>query len=157
MCVCVCVQAYAHTFNFLFFFLFLFSHFTPNFLFFCFLGLHLQHMEVPRLGDKLELQLLAYATDTAMLDPSHICNLHHSSWQHRILNPLSKVRNWIHILMDISRFHYHWATMGTHPTLTFFFFFLVTLHCIFSVAFMSSFSGFLISIPLLSLLFQFYL
>ena len=26
-------------------------------------------------------------------DPSHICNLHHSSWQPRILNPLSKVQD----------------------------------------------------------------
>ena len=32
------------------------------FLFFCFLGPYVQHMEVPRLGVKSELQLLAYAT-----------------------------------------------------------------------------------------------
>ena len=32
------------------------------FLFNIFLGLHLWHMEVPRLGVKLELQLLAYTT-----------------------------------------------------------------------------------------------
>ena len=49
------------------------------FLFFVFLGLHLWHMEVPRLGVKLELQLLA--TATATLDPSHVCDLHHSSQQ----------------------------------------------------------------------------
>ena len=30
--------------------------------FFWILGLHPQHMEVPRLGDELELQLPAYAT-----------------------------------------------------------------------------------------------
>ena len=37
------------------------------FLFFSFhfLGPHPQHMEVPRLGDESELQLLAYATATA--------------------------------------------------------------------------------------------
>ena len=41
-----------------------------NFFVFClFLGLHLQHMEVPRLGVKLELQLPAYATAIAMQDP----------------------------------------------------------------------------------------
>ena len=39
------------------------------FLFVCFLGLHLQHMEVPRLGVKLELYLPAYATATATPDP----------------------------------------------------------------------------------------
>ena len=42
-----------------------------NFLFvcFCFLGPYLQHVEIPRLGVKLELQLPAYATATAMQDP----------------------------------------------------------------------------------------
>ena len=40
---------------------------TPNafLFFFCLLGLHLQHMEVPRLEVKLELQLPAFATATA--------------------------------------------------------------------------------------------
>ena len=46
----------------LFFFLFVFS------------GLHLWHMEVPRLGFQLELQLLAYATATP--DPIHVCDIH---------------------------------------------------------------------------------
>ena len=41
----------------------------PSFLFFCFLGPHSQHMEVPRLGVELELQLPAYTTATATLDP----------------------------------------------------------------------------------------
>ena len=30
---------------------------------------------------------------TATQDPSHVCNLHHSSQQHGILNPLSKARD----------------------------------------------------------------
>ena len=38
-----------------------------------FLGPPLQHMEVPRLGVKSELQLLAYTTATAMWDLSRIC------------------------------------------------------------------------------------
>ena len=50
-------------------------------------------MEVPRLGIESELQLPAYTTATATWDPSHICNLHRSSWQHRILNPLSEARD----------------------------------------------------------------
>ena len=37
---------------------------------FCFLGLHPQHMEVPRLRVQSELQLLAYATATATQDSS---------------------------------------------------------------------------------------
>ena len=44
---------------------------------FCLLGRHLWHMEVPRPGVKSELQLSAYTTATQ--DPSHICELHHSS------------------------------------------------------------------------------
>ena len=47
--------------------------------------LALQHMEVPRLGVELELQLLAYTTATATQDPSHTCDLHHSSQQCWIL------------------------------------------------------------------------
>ena len=63
-------------------------------------------MEVPRLGVKSELQLLAYATTiaTAMPDPSLVCNLHHSC---QILNPLSKVRDLACILMDLSWVHNH--------------------------------------------------
>ena len=57
---------------------------------FCFLGPHLQHMEVPRLGVQSELLLPASTTATATPDLSCICDLHHSSWQHRILNPLSR-------------------------------------------------------------------
>ena len=37
-----------------------------------FLGQHLWHMEVPRLGVKMELLLLAYTTATVTWDPSHI-------------------------------------------------------------------------------------
>ena len=40
------------------------------FLFFCFLGPHVQHMEFPRLGVKLELKPLAYTTATATMVPS---------------------------------------------------------------------------------------
>ena len=43
-----------------------------NFLAFFFLGPQPRHMEVPRLGVKSELEPLAYATATAMEDPSHI-------------------------------------------------------------------------------------
>ena len=59
-------------------------------------------MEVPGLGVKSELQLLAYATATIMPDLSHIWDLPHSLWQYRILNQVSKVRNQTRILMDTS-------------------------------------------------------
>ena len=57
-------------------------------------------MEVPRLGVKSGLQLPAYATATATPDPSLICELHHSSWQRWILNPVSEARDQTHILTD---------------------------------------------------------
>ena len=56
-------------------------------------------MEVPRLGVQLELYLLAYTTTAAMQDTSHVCDLHHSSQQCWILNPLRKV----------SSTKYHWG------------------------------------------------
>ena len=51
------------------------------FLLFFFRGPHPRHMEVPRLGAELELQLQAYSIVKAMQDPSCVCNLHQSSWQ----------------------------------------------------------------------------
>ena len=77
------------------------------YLFFCFLGSHLQHMEVPRLGVESELQLLVYSTATVMPDPRQVCDLHHSSQQHWILNPLNETRDRAHILMDTSWIHFH--------------------------------------------------
>ena len=68
------------------------------FLFFYFLGPHLQHMEGTRLGVELELQLPVYTTATATPDPSCICELHHSSRQCQILSQT------------------HWARPGTEPT-----------------------------------------
>ena len=59
-------------------------------LFFCFLGLHLQHMDVSRLGVESELQMLAYATASATQDLSSVCDLHQSSRQCQILNPTDR-------------------------------------------------------------------
>ena len=42
------------------------------------------------LDGESELQLPAYVTATGTRDPSYVLDLHHSSWQHWILNPLSK-------------------------------------------------------------------
>ena len=57
-------------------------------------------MEVPRLGAESELQLLAYATATAISDLSRICDLHHSLQHCLILNPLREARDQTHILTD---------------------------------------------------------
>ena len=84
----------------------LFSEFLLLLLVVFFLESNLQHMEVPRLGVKSELQLPAYATATATLDPSHFYDLHHGSQQRRILNPLIKARYRNHVLTDTSQVCY---------------------------------------------------
>ena len=70
-------------------------------------------MEIPRLGVQLELQLLAYTTATATSHPSLVCDLHHSSRQHWILNPLSEDRDQTCNLMVPSCIPFRYATMGT--------------------------------------------
>ena len=89
----------------------LYTHLKKNpyyhYDYFCFLGLSLQHMEVPRLWVELELQLPAYTTVTATPDPSHVCNLRHSSRQCQIPYPLSKAKDRTCVLMDTSWVHYH--------------------------------------------------
>ena len=71
--------------------------------------MHPWHMEVPRLGVRLELQLPAYTTATATATPdlNHIFDLHCSSWQHQTLNPLSEARYQTLVLLDISQVCYH--------------------------------------------------
>ena len=78
------------------------------------------HMEVPRQRVKSELQLPAYTTATATWNLSCICDLHCSSWQHWILNQLSKARDRTRNLMVTSWIHFHCATMGTPSFLRWF-------------------------------------
>ena len=66
------------------------------FFFLVFLGPCLRHTEVPRLGVKLELQLPAYTTATAMSDLTYIT----AHGQCQILNPVSEARDQTRILMD---------------------------------------------------------
>ena len=86
---------------------------SQSFLAFVSLGPPLQHTELPRLGVESELSLPVYTTATATWDPGCIQDLHHSSQQHRSLNPLSEARDQTCILMDARRVRYHRATMGT--------------------------------------------
>ena len=69
-----------------------------------FLGPHPGHMEFPRVGVKWELQLPAYTRATATVDPSCICDIHHSSGQRWISDPLSEARDRTCILMDTLKF-----------------------------------------------------
>ena len=82
------------------FWLVIFIAYPSNWLWCClcwsfFLGPHLQHKEIPRLGS----------------NQSCSCWPTPQSQQCQILNPLSKARDWYHNLMDTSPVHSHWATM----------------------------------------------
>ena len=60
---------------------------------FLFLVLHPWHMEVPRL--RVTSELLLPATATATWDPSHFCDLHHSSRQHLNKARIKPASSWI--------------------------------------------------------------
>ena len=92
------------------------SNYILQVFFLFFLGPRLQYTEVPRLGVEWELQLPAYARATATQDLSRVSNLHHSSRQHRIVNPQSKGRD--RPSLFLVGFVNHCATTGT-PVLLF--------------------------------------
>ena len=69
-----------------------------------FLGPLLRHMEVPGQGSNQSCSRRPPAV-TATRDPSRVCNLHHSSRQRWILNPLSEARDRTPNLMVPSRVH----------------------------------------------------
>ena len=75
----------------------------------------MSHMEVLRLGVESEFQLPAYATATAtaMRDLSHVCDLHHNSWQCWILNSPSEARDLTHNLVVPGQIHFCYTTMET--------------------------------------------
>ena len=79
------------SFFFLFFFFFFFFFFS---FFFFFFFLHFKATPTAygsfQTRVESELQLPAYARATAMLALICICDLHHSSQQHQVLNPLSE-------------------------------------------------------------------
>ena len=85
-----------------------------KFLFICllpFLGLHLQHIEVPRLGVKSELQLLTYTMARATRDTSCVCDLHHSSRNVRYLTywvrpGIESASSWI-LIGFVTRWAHH--------------------------------------------------
>ena len=78
-------------------------------------------------GVELELQLPACSAATPMPDPSHICDLHHSSRQYRILNPLSEARDQTRTLMVPRRIRFRRAMTGT-PTSQSFMQIVLALH-----------------------------
>ena len=104
------------------------------FFFLVFLGPHLWHMEVPRLGVKLELQLLAYATATG--NTGNICNLHCSLRQCQSLTHWARpgteyVSSWIwyQVLNPLS----HNGNSSFHFLFYFIFFYKECCHNIFII------------------------
>ena len=91
MCVCVCAHIINNVYVCVHVCVYVYFYFI---LFFCFLGPHQRHMEVPRLGVGSAMQLLAYLTATATQDPSRVFDLHPHPRQCRILNPLSEAMDY---------------------------------------------------------------
>ena len=89
---------------------------TVSFFFFFFftaaLRPHLWHLDIPRLGVKSELWLQANTTATAVQDPSLICDLHHSSQQHQIPDPLGEAKHRTCFFMDTSQICFRCTTTG---------------------------------------------
>ena len=90
----------------------------PLLLLFFFLllsGLHLWHLEIPRLGLNQSSSCLP-KPQPEQRDLSCICDPYSSSWQFGVLNPRIEATDWTHVLLDTSWVHYHWATRGTQDS-----------------------------------------
>ena len=84
------------------------------FVFFFLLGPHPQHMEFPRLGVELELQLPAYIMATSTRDLSYVCDLQQPA-QGNTRSSFQWLRPGIELTSSqiLVSFITHWATMGT--------------------------------------------
>ena len=91
-----------------------FHIFTSFFFFFVFLSFF-RVVSMAHGGSQTGDLIGAVATATAMPDLSRDCDLHHSSWQCRILNPLGEVRDQTYNLVVPSRICSHCAMTET-PT-----------------------------------------
>ena len=74
-----------------------------------------------------------------MQNPSHVCDLHHSSWQWWVLNPLSEARDQTCILMDANQICFCWDTTETPPNFFFFKEICLALRSDFGFSFVSYF------------------
>ena len=100
-----CLKEEYCTPNILFFFVFSFLSF-----FFSFQG---QTLSIWRFPGQGSIGATAASLHTATQDLSHVCDLHHSSPQHPIFNPLSKARNQTCNLMAPNKIRFRRITMET--------------------------------------------
>ena len=84
-----------HVVNFLFVFVFVFVH--------LFLGAPPSAYGGSQARGPIGAAAAAYARAIATPDLSHVCDLHHSTHQRQIPDPLNEARDQTHILMDTSR------------------------------------------------------
>ena len=78
-----------------------------------FQGLTCSIWRFPGQGSNLSLQLVANTTATATWDPSPIFDLHQSSWQRRILHPLSEAGDQTCHLMVLCQILFRCTTTAT--------------------------------------------
>ena len=70
-----------------------------------FLGPHLQHMEAPM--SRIGATAAGLRHSHSNLESEPFCDLHHSSRQHQMPNPLSKARDPTWVCLDTCRICYH--------------------------------------------------
>ena len=120
LCILAMCQTLHGDYLFIYLFIYLFNYL------FCLVGLNPQQ----NVGSKARGLIGAIAAGLhhshSNTDPSCFCDLHHSSWQHRIADPLSKARDQTPILMDASWSCFCCITSGT-PRL--FYSILTTTQC----------------------------
>ena len=71
--------------------------------FFFFLGIYPQQYGGSHARGPIRATAPSLCHTIATPDLSHVCNVSHSLQQRWILNPLSKARDWTHIIMDTSQ------------------------------------------------------
>ena len=91
-----------------YFTLFYFIIYVLIYCLFVFLGPHLWHR-----GPIRAVAAGLCQSHSNAPDPSHVCDLYHSSWQHWIPNPLSKARDGTCNLSVPSQIRFRCATTGT--------------------------------------------
>ena len=111
LCFCVLMHCACLCFFLAFFFFF--------FFFFCLFRATPRAYGSSQAGGQIGAVGPSLHHSTAMPDPNHVCDLHHSPPQCQILKPLSKARDQTCVFTGTSWVCYCWATVGTPVFLAF--------------------------------------